>query len=324
MSDLHIKKVLFYQHFGKKGVVRGAHHKTFDFYHHIKAFTDYEPHIFFDKDSLWDVDIPWFHLFDSMPTLNQLDFEPDILFLNSGKDWIKYTKNRSIPDDVPIVSPVNNFRAVKPGHKSFDFLLTKAIRLCPSQELYEATVNHPNTNGKTIYLPNGVGITDEAEKLQSNKKFDLLIVGNKNPSLAQEINQQIKHLNLAVEVIDGWISKETFQNKLAESRISMHLPKMVEEHYIPGVEAMMLDSLVIIPDCVGNRSYSQHMETCFVTTYDLSGMLEALNQVLAMDEITRAKLRSNAAEHAKMFRLEHESKTLLEVLNSTASMWQTH
>ncbi len=321
MADSPIKKVLFYQHFGKKGVVRGAHHKTFDFYHHIKTFTDYEPHIFFDKDSLWDADIPWFHLFESMPTLDDLDFSPDILFLNSGKDWIKYTENRSIPDDVPIVSPVNNFRAVKPGHKSFDLLPTKAIRLCPSQELYEATVNHPNTNGKTIYLPNGVGITEEAQNLQSNKKFDLLIVGNKNPSLAREIFSQAKHLDLVIEVIDGWISKEAFQNKLAQSRISMHLPKMVEEHYIPGVEAMMLDSLVIIPDCVGNRSYSQHMKTCVVAEYSLTGMLDALKQVLEMDLITKKQLHFNASKHSELFRIEYEQNTLLEILDSTTSMW---
>ncbi len=321
MTSQALKKVLFYQHFGKRGVVRGAHHKTFDFFHHIKSFPGYEPHIFFDKTSLWNTDIPWFHLFESMPTLDDLDFEPDILFLNSGKDWIKYTEHRAIPKNMPIVSPVNNFRAVKPGHKSFDFLPTKAIRLCPSQELYEATVSHPSTNGETIYLPNGVGINSEALKLQADKKFDLLIVGNKNPALANEIFAKVKHFDLHTEVINGWISKEDFQNKLALSRISMHLPKVVEEHYIPGVEAMMLDSLVIIPDCVGNRSYAKHLETCFVTEYSLVGMLHALQQVLEMDEAKKAQLCINATQASEIFQIQHEHKTLLEILDSTATMW---
>lgn len=317
-----MKTVLFFQHFGLKGVVRGAHHKTFDFFNHIKGFSNYKPLIYFDEDSIWDNNLPWYDCFDSMPTLKDLKAEPDILFLNSGKDWIKYSAQRSIPDNMPIVSPVNNFRAVKPGHKSFDFLPRKAIRLCPSRELYDATNNHPNTCGETIFLPNGVGIFDEAKTQVNNKTSDLLIVGNKNPAMARQLLTKINHLNLRIEVIDSWISKKDFQIKLAQSRVSVHLPKVVEEHYIPGVEAMMLDSLVIIPDCVGNRSYSKHMETCYVSEYNVEKMAHSIYAVINLENETIQNLLTAAKVKSKSFTMENEKQVVLDALKLTESMWK--
>lgn len=316
-----MKTVLFYQHFGMKNVVRGAHHKTYDFYHHIRGFSGYKPIIFFDKTSLWEANIPWFPMFDKMPTLDDLRGEPDILFLNSGKDWIKYSANRKILENTPIVSPVNNFRAVNSKHKSFRFLNRKAIRLCPSLELYEAVRQHPNTNGQTIYLPNGVGITEEAEQLKKNKQIDVLVVGNKNPDMAKLIGNKVNKTNLKIDIIDKWISKEEFQKKLALSRISVHCPKAIEEHYIPGVEAMMLDSLVIIPDCVGNRSYSIDKKTCLLSSYDLTGLTAALSTVLEMSDDERNIILRNARESSKVFEIQKEKEQLLKILNSCSSIW---
>lgn len=308
------KKVVFYQHFGLKGVVRGAHHKTFDFFHHIKSFSDFEPHIFFDQDSVWDANIPWFHLYKSMPTLKDCDFEPDILFLNSGKDWIKYSQNRDIKPETPIVSPVNNFRATKPGHPSFEFLKRKAIRLCPSPELYKAVNDHPNTVGETIYMPNGVGISETALAAKYRKTIDILIVGNKNPGLANKLYKEIKGLDKKIVVINNWISREDFQIKLANSKLSLHLPKKEEVHYIPGIESMMLDSFVIIPDCVGNRSYSRNHETCVIVPYNIAGFKTALDQVLSISSDDFKKIILNAAKSTYQYSMDIERESLYKAL----------
>ena len=168
---------------------------------------------------------------------------------------------------------------------------------------------------KTIYLPNGVGINDEANKLKENKTIDILIVGNKNPDLAHQIFLKIKKDNIHVDIIDGWISKKDFQNKLAKSHISVHLPKIVEEHYIPGVEAMMLESLVIIPDCVGNRSYSKHMKTCFITEYSLDGMLIAIEYMLKLNDEEKQNILLNAIKSSEVFLLNKEKSALYKILN---------
>ena len=114
-----------------------------------------------------------------MPTLDDLNFMPDILFLNSGKDWIKYCQNKEINLTIPIVSPVNNFRATRPGHPSFDFLSRKAVRLCPSPEIHRAVLEHPNTVGETLYVPNGVAVTDHAKTASQQKNKDIPEGGSK-------------------------------------------------------------------------------------------------------------------------------------------------
>ncbi|WP_223786933.1 hypothetical protein [Marinicella meishanensis] len=310
-----MKNVVFYQHFGRPGVVRGAHHKTHDFFGHVQTIAGYQPHIFFDAESLWDEHIPWFHEFDRMPTLDDLDFEPDVLFLNSGKDWIRYAANRTIPATTPIISPVNNFRATRPGHPSFDFLPRNAIRLCPSPELFHAVRNHPNTDGVTIYMPNGVGICPTAAQAAQQKTIDVLVVGNKNPCAARAIHEQIKSFAGRVQVIDGWIEKTEFQRLLARSKVSLHLPKQVEEHYIPGIEAMMLESFLIIPDCIGNRSYSLDPACCRVTTYDNDALVQTLKSVLALPPAEFEAVIQAAKSSTAVYAIEAERVALMNAFN---------
>ena len=157
--------------------------------------------------------------------------------------------------------------------------------------------------------------------LKNDKKYDILIVGNKNPIMARELLSEIKHLNVNIEVIDSWISKKEFQIKLAQSHMSVHLPKKIEEHYIPGVEAMMLDSLVIIPDCIGNRSYSKHNETCYISEYNIESMAKTIYSMIDISENLKKQLLKNAKKESKLFTLENERDVILRALKMTTKMW---
>jgi len=95
----------------------------------------------------------------------------------------------------------------------------------------------------------------------------------------------------------------------------------VEEHYIPGVEAMMLDSLVIIPDCVGNRSYSKHMETCYLTSYDVKSITNSIFALHKLDSSTKKQILKNAKKESELFTLENEREVILQALKLTDMMW---
>jgi hypothetical protein len=309
------KTILFYQHFGKNTEVRGAHFKSFDFFNHINSFDGYDAIIAFDRTSEWNSTLPWFNLFETMPTLDNVISNPDILFLNSGKDWIKYSQNAKINPNTPIISPVNHFRALNENHPSFKFLSHNAIRLCPSPELFMAVKNHPLTSGKTIYLPNGVYINENVSKLKNDKKIDLLIVGNKNPVLAQQIYSSFKHSSLNLVLLDKWMPKEGFQQMLAESKISVHLPKLVEAHYIPAIEAMMLNSLVVMPDCIGNRTYAKHLNTCYLSDYNLESLVHSIQSALEMQPEITDTIILNAQIESKAYSMNQEKSGLLNILN---------
>ncbi len=309
------KTVLFYQHFGSKFIFRGAHYKTLDYYNHIKSFFDYEAVIAFDVDSQWGPDIPWFHKFKSMPTLESIGLTPDILFLNSGKDWIKYQAAKQIPEGIPIISPVNHFRALNPSHKSYSLLSKKATRLCPSPELFNAVSKHQLTQGKTVYLPNAVEKVHQDNKQWHEKTTEILIVGIKNPEMAVKLAKTLSN-DFKLKVVDRWMCKYDFQETLNNSQITIHLPKEIEAHYIPAIESMLYGSIVIIPDCVGNRSYAKHMDTCVMAEYNLESLLKAVKLALSMGVDEKFSMIKKGQLIVEQFSFDKERIRLLDIFNS--------
>lgn len=305
------KTILFYQHFGHANVFRGAHYKTLDYFKHLQSLPGFEPVIVFDEDSAWGPDIPWYAQYPTMPTLANLTVKPDALFLNSGKDWLRYQARQVIPVDLPIISPVNHFRALNPDHPAFQLLSRPATRLCPSPELYQAVKDHELTQGETIYLPNAIQPLIESLPAWQQRPTDVLVVGNKNPKIAAELAAKLKVRFAQVQVIDRWLPQVAFQAALANSRFSVHLPMPVEAHYLPALEAMLLGSVVLVPDCVGNMSYAQHGHTCYVPDYEISAMVQTLAEIQDLDH---QPMIEAAMAMAHSFSPERERQGLERVL----------
>ncbi len=306
---------MFYQHFGQREIIRGAHFKTYDFYKHIQSIDGYDPIIVFDNDSYWHEGLPWYSMFSEVPRLERLKVQPDIYFLNSGKDWIKISEHRLFNKNKPVVSPVNHFKAVNPDHPAFKFLSCKAVRLCPSPELFNAINDHEQTNGPVLYVPNGVS-TEGIEFIEDeDKTYDVAVVGQKNPSLAKEIYVNLKRLNLKVILLDNWLSKKEFQERLADVKFTIHLPKAVEAHYIPAIESMMLGSVVIMPHCTGNASYAINLETCLVTEYTLESIVEATVKAQKLNKELLNSIKNRAFHATQLFSMRSERKNIERALN---------
>lgn len=315
------KHVLFYQHFGIENVVRGAHYKTYDFFHHILANNEFIPMVAFDAESKWFEGLPWYKHFSTMPTLEKLTTKPDIFFLNSGKDWLRILKHINIPSTTPIISPVNHFKAVNPHHPAYSLLSKKAVRICPSPELFEAIKNHPNTNGPCLYVPNGVHVPPEFQYSKINKEIDVLIIGQKNPIMANQLLGQLSHLDLNVRCLDSWVDKYDFHHNLAKSKISIHLPKKVEAHYIPAIESMMLNSLVIMPNCIGNETYAKHNQNCIITKYDVQSIYGRLKRILDLSSEKFNEIINQARKDAQFFSIEQEKLHINEVIEIAINEW---
>lgn len=315
------KRVLFYQHFGHEKVIRGAHHKTYDFFQHVSANKKFIPIVVFDSESQWHDGLPWYQHFSNMPTLDSLTIKPDIFFLNSGKDWLRISQHIDIPSSTPIISPVNHFKAVNPKHPAYELLSKKAIRICPSPELYQAVKNHPNTNGPCLYVPNGVYVMQELKSINIVKDIDLLIVGQKNPDMATELMNHLSQLDLKIDCIDYWIDRNEFQNKIAKSKISIHLPKKIEAHYIPAIESMMLNSLVIMPNCIGNETYAKHKKNCIITQYDIESIYNCLKNTLELPSEDLERIITQARRDAQFFNVEREKMRINQALEIAINEW---
>lgn len=314
--------ILFYQHFGQPRMIRGAHFKSYDFFRYLSEHEDFEPVIAFDEDSYWHPDLPWYRHFDKMPTLNDVPVRPDMYFLNSGKDWLRYQCHRPVFPDVPLVSPVNHFKAVNPHHPAGKLLQSCAVRLCPSPELYEAVKNHPSTQGPVVYMPNGVSIDPDIVQGGVTTPVDVLIVGQKNPGMAKQLAEYCAQKGLSHHLLVDWVPKSTFQRTLANARITIHLPKEVEAHYIPAIESMMLGSLVVMPKCVGNLSYAIDGQTCLISEYSLSALTAGLDNALKLKTEQRNDIIQRAKKETNVFSLTQERENLLSAIRLAQQVWR--
>jgi hypothetical protein len=103
--------------------------------------------------------------------------------------------------------------------------------------------------------------------------------------------------------------------------VSVFLPHETEGFYIPALEGMALDALVVCPDCVGNRSFCLPGHNCFrpqLSTGALRRASEAA-QRLAPSEV--ATYLANARETFARHDLMRERKDFLEILNQADQLW---
>ena len=69
-----------------------------------------------------------------------------------------------------------------------------------------------------------------------------------------------------------------------------------EGFYLPALEAMALGSLVICPDCIGNRSFCLPGRNCFRPNYDLNSVIDSVQSA----EKAKAVCRRDNVKKKKM------------------------
>ncbi len=101
----------------------------------------------------------------------------------------------------------------------------------------------------------------------------------------------------------------------------MLLPNATEGFYLPALEAMALGTLVICPDCVGNRSFCIPDENCLRPTYDEPAIVAAVRAALALPAATTNAMLAAARATAQRHSIQTERAAFLAVLNDLAQIW---
>ena len=305
------KSVLFYRQFDRYS---GGHQKVFDYFSHFCSTEDYEPAISFSNETLWDNSNPWF------PRHTGVAFLPndyDYLFLG-GTDWEALSKY-SLDPKKPVINLIQHVRHASPTSDVYPFLTNKAIRICVSPEV--ASALEGLVTGPLLTISNGVSIPE----FGTNKVNDVFVAGFKNPLLAEKLTNhtsiisQTKHL-----------SRGKFLRCLSEARISVLLPHRTEGFFLPALEAMQLSDIVIVPDCIGNRSfcvdYEKHGGNCIIPKYDVPSIVKAIQvakQLIANKE-RLAVLKENALRTVGKHSLAAEREKFLKLMKSIDELWNAY
>ncbi|ASF46105.1 glycosyltransferase [Methylovulum psychrotolerans] len=310
------KKVLFFRDY--EGF-SGGHLKVWNYFNHFIA-RDYAPSISFSEQSLWDSNNPWFAAKDKV--LSDIGaITPDIVFL-AGMDWLRKPEIKNCPATTPIINLVQGIRHREPSTPLYSFLKNKAIRICVSEQVAEAIRQTQQVNGPVYTIPNGIDLPPLPQAMPfADRPIDILISGLKHGLLAQQLAESLRPLHKNVTVLTGYQSRADYLKQISQAKIAVFLPLHEEGFYLPPLEAMAMETLVICPDCIGNRSFCLPDYNCFRPQHDFVAILDSVHQAVSLSMHKRQQLLSNAKQTALKHNLHTEQQAFFEILDNLPNIW---
>jgi len=154
----------------------------------------------------------------------------------------------------------------------------------------------------------------------SERDFDLLVVANKQPERGAAVASRLEQPGRSVRVVDSRIPRPELLDLMGRATVTVLLPNPKEGFFLPAVEAMALGTIVVCPDCIGNRSFCIDGANCFRPAYEEDAIVRTAEHALATWRELSPMLE-NALETARRHNLPSERAAFLEVLERVDELW---
>ena len=251
----------------------------------------------------------------------EVDF--DVLFL-SGTDWRRVIAEEQRPRySKPVINLIQHVRhACKDDSLGRHMLLRhSAIRICVSAEVERAILGTGRVRGPVFTIPDAIDV-GEVRRLagSSPRDLDVLVAANKQPEMGAAIARRLQAAGHDVQLADTRIPRAELVGLMGRARVSVLVPNPKEGFYLPAVEAMAAGTLVVCPDCIGNRSYCLDGENSFRPAYEEDAIVAAAERALG-DEARRARMARAGAATADAHDLLVERRAFLEILDRADELW---
>jgi hypothetical protein len=265
-----MKKLLFHRDY--RGFT-GGHLKVWDFFQHTKLSGVFEPVMYMSPDSVRDDSNPWVASGEKICK----EWNPqgaDALFL-AGMDW------RAVPEnyDGPVINLIQSVRHASPDDPRNAYLGRTATRICVSKEVADAILSTGLVNGPVKTIPAGLDI-ESFPKISDHRDFPVLIAGLKKPALAKSLSEFLTHRGIQSVCLTRLLPRAEFLKMLGRARVTVFLPQITEGFYLPALEGMAMGTLVICPDCVGNRGFCRNGINCLQPSYNIESLGSACTDVI--------------------------------------------
>jgi glycosyltransferase involved in cell wall biosynthesis len=283
----------------------GGHGKVWDYFNHLKRSGLYALRIFFTSDSVFDATNPWLHSVEHIASEWHPE-EADLLFL-AGMDW--QAMPAGLTKNIPVINLIQGVRHADPQLPLYGFLKRPAIRICVSHPIADAIRGTGQVQGPIHVIPNGIQLPAELNQpiMRSDRIF---ISAIKNIPAGLQIADQARRLGYTVDLLIKSIPKAEYLKRIKESRIAVLLPLSVEGFYLPGLEAMMMGTPVIMPDCIGNREYARHEKNCLISP--LGDIISAIRYFDSPQHLNR--IHKAGLETAGQYTIQREYERFIEVM----------
>ncbi len=264
----------------------GGHLKVFDYMSHIAAMGRFLPALYCTKTSL---PIPSHFLPENLDLLDRI-VTSDAYFV-AGLDWIHLDSAGIDTRNAPVINFIQGLRHADPLSTHYRFLDRPALRICVSDVVADAVRTTGRVNGAIKTIHNGIG--DFTEFARPVKTVDLFIAGAKNPQLAREVAAFALERGLTVDLLTDFTDRRNFLERMASAEIAVALPLPIDGFFLPGIEAMALGCIAIVPNCPGAGSYCIDGKTGFSPQPNARDIFVTIQNILA-DPQRAASMRQEA------------------------------
>ncbi len=171
-------------------------------------------------------------------------------------------------------------------------------------------------------IPNALDVTTlPAPRPFLERDLDVLIAANKHPAWGRLLRWRLLQSGRQVRLLANAIPRAAFLQLLNRAKLTVFLPNRAEGFYLPALEGMALRTLVVCPDCVGNRSFCMPHETCFRPAYRWKAIVAAVRAAWQLTPAEVEKVLATAGETAARHDPLHERKAFLEILENVDRLW---
>jgi hypothetical protein len=307
--------MLFYRQFHG---FSGGHLKYWHYYNHVRASGLYKTQIYFTPDSIWNNTNPWLSEHQhSIKTWHPQD--ADCLFL-AGLDWQAVPESERHHFSRPIINLIQHIRHADPNDPRYAFLGHRAVRICVSAEVAEALQASGRVNGPIFVNPNGLDIKPLNEN-KSERKIPILIAGLKQPELAQALHAHLHQQGYTAQLLSTPHPRQEFLNYVQNAAITVFLPHQTEGFYLPALEGMALGTLVICPDCIGNRSFCVPEQNCLQPSLNLVDLANAVLRAIYFTPEQRNSLMTHAKQMAYHYSIVREQTQFINIVREIKHLW---
>ncbi len=298
----------------------GGHLKVWNYFNHVLASPDFEPRVCFSEQTTLGGENPWRDSQDLVVD-KQYPIRPDVYFIG-GANWRRLDRYPYADPSIPVINLIQHVRHADPELRLSKFLQRKAIRICVSGEVADELRVTGLPVGPLIVIPNAIDLPDLPSVNGIDARIDVLIAAGKEPDLGVQVADRLAQEGRVVDILVERISRPEFLARMRAARTTVFLPHLTEGFFLPALEGMALGTLVVCPDCIGNRSFCLPGYNAFRPEYTVDTIVRDAEAALALKPDQARQLRENAFQTADRHTLSHEREAFLDVLHNIDQLWR--
>ena len=311
-----LRTVLFFRNYK---TFHGGHLKVWNYFNHVLASPLFQPRVWLSAKKSLDDENPWRNS-RGLVVDSQHPIRPDVYFIG-GTDWRRLDRYPIADPSIPIINLIQHVRHADPELRTHAFLPRKAVRICVSDDVADELRATGLISGPLVVIPNAIDLPDLPVPNGDQPQVDVLVAAGKDPDLGVRVAHRLEQEGRVVDVLAERISRPEFLLRVRAARTTVFLPHETEGFFLPALEGMALGTIVVCPDCIGNRSFCLPGQNAFRPEYTLDSIVRDAEAAVALPPDEARRLRENAFQTAKAHTLAREREAFLDVLHTIDDLW---